>query len=61
MAALIALAQSVQLTPHEALSGVFGSISLASWIFLLVRPPPAANVSNAPSVHHPLTRCRCPS
>ncbi|KAJ9663941.1 hypothetical protein H2201_005423 [Coniosporium apollinis] len=36
MAASIALAQSVQLTPHEALSGVFGSISLASWIFLLV-------------------------
>ncbi|OAK95804.1 PQ-loop-domain-containing protein [Phaeosphaeriaceae sp. SRC1lsM3a] len=25
-----------QLTAHEALSGVFGSISLASWIFLLV-------------------------
>lgn len=24
------------LTAHEALSGVFGSISLASWIFLLV-------------------------
>lgn len=24
------------MTPHEALSGVFGSVSLASWIFLLV-------------------------
>ena len=24
------------LTTHEALSGIFGSISLASWIFLLV-------------------------
>ncbi|USP76487.1 putative vacuolar amino acid transporter YPQ3 [Curvularia clavata] len=28
----------LSLTPHEALSGVFGSISLASWIFLL-HPP----------------------
>ncbi|OQN96253.1 hypothetical protein B0A48_17815 [Cryoendolithus antarcticus] len=27
---------AVTLTPHEALSGIFGSISLASWIFLLV-------------------------
>jgi hypothetical protein len=33
-AALAAGAPS--LTAHEALSGVFGSISLASWIFLLV-------------------------
>jgi hypothetical protein len=24
------------LTVHEALSGVFGSVSLATWIFLLV-------------------------
>lgn len=24
------------LTPKEALSGVFGSVSLAAWIFLLV-------------------------
>ncbi|PSN64049.1 vacuolar membrane PQ loop repeat protein [Corynespora cassiicola Philippines] len=30
------LAQGPPLTAHEALSGVFGSISLASWIFLLV-------------------------
>ncbi|KAE9962591.1 hypothetical protein BLS_000136 [Venturia inaequalis] len=29
-------ASDVHLTIHEALSGVFGSISLASWIFLLV-------------------------
>jgi hypothetical protein len=28
---------SQDLTPKEALSGVFGSISLATWIFLLVR------------------------
>ncbi|KIW05152.1 uncharacterized protein PV09_03703 [Verruconis gallopava] len=27
---------SIHLTAHEALSGVFGSISLAAWIFLLV-------------------------
>ncbi|GAB7346563.1 hypothetical protein MBLNU457_5756t2 [Dothideomycetes sp. NU457] len=27
---------SIELTPHEALSGIAGSISLASWIFLLV-------------------------
>ncbi|KAL5120534.1 hypothetical protein ACEQ8H_001552 [Pleosporales sp. CAS-2024a] len=27
---------SVPLTAHEALSGVFGSVSLASWVFLLV-------------------------
>jgi hypothetical protein len=26
-------------TLKEALSGVFGSISLATWIFLLVSPP----------------------
>ena len=32
-----AMSHSLSLTPHEALSGVFGSISLASWIFLLVR------------------------
>jgi uncharacterized protein with PQ loop repeat len=32
------LAQGLPLTAHEALSGVFGSISLASWIFLLVSP-----------------------
>ncbi|KAF2142544.1 uncharacterized protein K452DRAFT_286970 [Aplosporella prunicola CBS 121167] len=37
MAAFVAaMLQSPQLSPHEALSGVFGSISLASWIFLLV-------------------------
>lgn len=30
------VASSPALTAHEALSGVFGSISLASWIFLLV-------------------------
>lgn len=27
----------VQLTTREVLSGIFGSISLACWIFLLVR------------------------
>ncbi|KAL6159002.1 hypothetical protein ACJBU6_03095 [Exserohilum turcicum] len=31
-----ALSHAPSLTPQEALSGVFGSISLASWIFLLV-------------------------
>jgi hypothetical protein len=30
-------ALSQTLTAQEALSGVFGSISLATWIFLLVR------------------------
>jgi hypothetical protein len=30
-------ALSSDLTPQEALSGIFGSISLATWIFLLVR------------------------
>jgi len=30
------LALSKDVTPHEALSGVFGSISLATWVFLLV-------------------------
>jgi len=34
--------ESIALTPHEALSGIAGSISLASWIFLLVR---GSNVS----------------
>jgi hypothetical protein len=29
-------ALSQTLTPQEALSGIFGSISLATWIFLLV-------------------------
>lgn len=33
---IAALAQGPPLTAHEALSGVFGSVSLASWIFLLV-------------------------
>jgi hypothetical protein len=39
MASLITLFEtlSLDLTPQEALSGVFGSISLATWIFLLVR------------------------
>ena len=32
-----AVAQGAPLALHEALSGVFGSISLAAWIFLLVR------------------------
>lgn len=32
-----AVAHGVPLALHEALSGVFGSISLAAWIFLLVR------------------------
>jgi hypothetical protein len=31
-----ALSQGPPLAVHEALSGVFGSISLAAWIFLLV-------------------------
>jgi len=31
-----AMSHALPLTSHEALSGVFGSISLASWIFLLV-------------------------
>ncbi|CAA9964328.1 Vacuolar membrane PQ loop repeat protein [Pyrenophora teres f. maculata] len=30
------MSHALPLTSHEALSGVFGSISLASWIFLLV-------------------------
>ncbi|KAF2266598.1 PQ-loop-domain-containing protein [Lojkania enalia] len=30
------MAGTVPLTAHEALSGVFGSVSLAAWIFLLV-------------------------
>jgi hypothetical protein len=31
----------VELTWNEALSGIFGAISLAAWIFLLVsRQPP---------------------
>lgn len=34
--AFATLLQGLPLTAHEALSGVFGSISLASWIFLLV-------------------------
>jgi hypothetical protein len=34
LAALIWLEQSI--TWNEALSGVFGSVSLATWIFLLV-------------------------
>ncbi|OCL03867.1 vacuolar membrane PQ loop repeat protein [Glonium stellatum] len=36
MATLVGLAEGLPLTPHEALSGIFGSVSLASWIFLLV-------------------------
>ncbi|KAH0543852.1 hypothetical protein FGG08_001891 [Glutinoglossum americanum] len=31
-----AASKSVDLTTHEALSGVFGSISLAAWFFLLI-------------------------
>jgi hypothetical protein len=30
------LGQGPPLAVHEALSGIFGSISLAAWIFLLV-------------------------
>jgi hypothetical protein len=37
-----AAAASIPLTTREILSGVWGSISLASWIFLLVRLPAAA-------------------
>ncbi|KAB2108727.1 hypothetical protein AG0111_0g3356 [Alternaria gaisen] len=36
MLAAVMSHHSLPLTTHEALSGVFGSISLASWIFLLV-------------------------
>jgi len=38
IAPALALLQSlsVELTPQEALSGIFGSISLATWVFLLV-------------------------
>lgn len=42
-----------QLTAHEALSGVFGSISLASWIFLLV----SSCISILPTRTH--TGCAC--
>lgn len=34
IAALVALSKEV--TVQEALSGIFGSISLATWVFLLV-------------------------
>lgn len=43
--ALLALSQA--LTLQEALSGVFGSISLATWIFLLVRIRPRIRLSTA--------------
>ncbi|KAI9879533.1 MAG: hypothetical protein M1830_008160 [Pleopsidium flavum] len=36
MAGLFLGITALQLTPHEILSGIFGSISLAAWIFLLV-------------------------
>ncbi|MCJ1361532.1 hypothetical protein MMC16_000632 [Acarospora aff. strigata] len=36
MAGLFLGMVTTQLTPHEAVSGIFGSISLASWVFLLV-------------------------
>ena len=39
-----AAAASVPLTTREVLSGVWGSISLASWVFLLVRLPTAARL-----------------
>jgi hypothetical protein len=35
---------SRDLTPQEALSGVFGSISLATWIFLLVSTAGSENM-----------------
>jgi hypothetical protein len=35
----MAVTLAIPLTPHEALSGILGSISIACWIFLLVRPP----------------------
>ncbi len=38
MAAPSARAIIIPLTAHEALSGILGSISIACWIFLLVRP-----------------------
>lgn len=34
--ALIAKGSEEKLTAQEALSGIFGSVSLATWIFLLV-------------------------
>lgn len=39
-----ALAASTPLTNREILSGVWGSISLASWVFLLVRRLPPSSV-----------------
>jgi hypothetical protein len=36
---IMIVALAIPLTPHEALSGILGSISIACWIFLLVRPP----------------------
>jgi hypothetical protein len=42
LTAAAAAAASIPLTTREILSGVWGSISLASWIFLLVRLPTAA-------------------
>jgi hypothetical protein len=58
--------ESVPLTTKEALSGVFGSISLASWIFLLVSHSqsaimypkylhnPPVHLSTAPRIPNPL-------
>jgi hypothetical protein len=40
-----ALAVSTPLTSREVLSGIWGSISLASWVFLLVRLPAACLVT----------------
>lgn len=37
--------EHVSLTVHEAFSGIAGSISLACWIFLLVKNPFAAPVA----------------
>lgn len=38
---------------HEALSGIFGSISLASWVFLLVRSLLSMRASSADSNRFP--------
>lgn len=46
-----------QLTAHEALSGVFGSISLASWIFLLVSQSTAL-LKTLEAISHPAIAAR---
>ena len=36
---MLSQSQSQSLSANEALSGIFGSVSLTAWICLLVRPP----------------------